>query len=68
MNDDDKFTLIACGVVALCIGVAIWCMVAVAWQNESVELGHAEYYLDAQHNKQWRWKTNCVHDVWKEKP
>lgn len=26
------------------------------WQRKAVEAGHAEYYLDKDNNKQWRWK------------
>ena len=26
------------------------------WHNEAVKSGHAEYYLDENFNKQWRWK------------
>ncbi len=26
------------------------------WHNEAVKSGHAEYYLDENSNKQWRWK------------
>ena len=27
-----------------------------AWRAEATELGHGEYYLDKDHNRQWRWK------------
>lgn len=27
------------------------------WRDETVESGHAEYYLDAKHVRQWRWKS-----------
>ena len=26
------------------------------FQDEAVKSGHAEYYLDENNNKQWRWK------------
>lgn len=26
------------------------------WQERAVKAGKAEYYLDADNNKQWRWK------------
>ena len=26
------------------------------FQDEAVKFGHAEYYLDENLNKQWRWK------------
>ena len=29
------------------------------WQRDAEATGHAEYYLDADHARQWRWK---VHD------
>jgi hypothetical protein len=25
------------------------------WQYEAVRAGHAEFYLDKDHNRQWRW-------------
>lgn len=25
------------------------------WRNESVDSGHAEFYLDENHERQWRW-------------
>ena len=25
------------------------------WKDWSVNTGHAEYYLDEAHNRQWRW-------------
>jgi len=29
--------------------------------NEAVNAGHAEYYLDDKHERQWRWKDDgCV--------
>jgi len=28
-----------------------------SWKNEAVKEGHAEYYLDKEHNRQWRWLT-----------
>ncbi len=27
-----------------------------SWQNYAVKAGKAEYYLDENNNKQWRWK------------
>lgn len=26
------------------------------WRHEAVNQGHAEYYLDENHKRQWRWK------------
>lgn len=26
------------------------------WKAEAVEAGHAEYYLDENNERQWRWK------------
>jgi len=26
------------------------------WKNEADKKGYAEYYLDKDNNKQWRWK------------
>lgn len=27
------------------------------WRKEAVEKGHAEYYLDKEFKRQWRWKA-----------
>jgi len=32
----------------------------VGYRRQAVRLGHAEYYLDAENNRQWQWRTNCV--------
>ena len=29
-------------------------------QKESVKAGHAEYYLDKDNNRQWRWLPPCA--------
>lgn len=26
------------------------------WRDKAVKQGHAEYYLDDNHNRMWRWK------------
>ena len=65
MNVDDDF------IQGLLIGMLIAAFIAgMAWMtfpykekhyhDEAVKAGHAEYYLDANHDKQFRWKTNCV--------
>lgn len=42
------------------LGVVIWlAMVRPSanwlWQLEAVNAGHAEFFLDADHERQWRW-------------
>lgn len=32
------------------------CSAQAYWENHTVEAGHAEYYLDNEHTRQWRWK------------
>jgi len=29
------------------------------WEFESVERGHAEYYLDENYNRKWGWRPDC---------
>jgi len=42
--------------VGLFIGLALGGTVAEdAAKDNAVKTGHAEYYLDKDHNKQWRW-------------
>ena len=53
--------LTACAVVALLLLVGVVTYVAtrdtrnLAWRTEAIKQGHAEYYLDAEHERQWRW-------------
>lgn len=43
--------------VALIIGFAAGgCMTQAYCEKQAVKSGHAEYYLDENNNKQWRWK------------
>ncbi len=46
--------------LGLLVGVFLGALVSVwvhmDWQRDSVKQGHAEYYLDENNNKQWRWK------------
>ena len=35
--------------------VATRAVVTEGWQNEAVKVGHAEFYLDKEHQRQWRW-------------
>jgi len=30
--------------------------VSASWRQEATEKGHAEYYLDKDNERQWRWK------------
>jgi uncharacterized membrane protein len=42
----------------ICVILAVWLSIAVAntiWRVEAVEYGKAEFYLDKNHNRQWRW-------------
>ena len=44
--------LVACLLLALGHG----CQSEKSWHDEAVKAGKAEYYLDENNNKQWRWK------------
>jgi len=59
MNDDDKLTLILSIIAALVIAATVYFLCRQGWRDTAVQEGHAEYYLDANHDRQWRWKTNC---------
>ncbi len=44
-------------VIGLFIGALIMgVLVSRGWHNEAVEKGKAEYYLDEDYSRQWRWK------------
>ena len=58
MIDDSK------QIIGLCVLAFLVCVLLVTitmklhrahWEDEAVNSGHAEYYLDEDHNKQWRW-------------
>ena len=50
------------------VALATWAFVTAGWQKKAVAKGHAEFYLDASHNRQWRWRTNCVPQPEAKKP
>ena len=59
MSDD-----LAAGMIALfaiiAFGVGMFCGSCTQRNqctDEAVKIGHAEYYLDSEHNRQWRWKA-----------
>jgi hypothetical protein len=58
MNDDDKFNFFCCAVVGIVFSAITFFATRGSWEREAVNLGHAEYYLDAEHQRQWRWRTN----------
>lgn len=61
MNED---TYLCAGIViGLLIGLSVALAVWVNSHDSAVVAGHAEFYLDADHERQWRWKTNCTHDL-----
>jgi hypothetical protein len=48
-------------VIGFIVGALLGALIAVCamqsgWQRHAVDTGHAEFYLDENHNKQWRWK------------
>ena len=58
MNDEDPFwsgLVIGC-VIGFIACLFVWRAGAVMVRNDAVKNGVAEYYLDTQHNKQFRWK------------
>lgn len=50
--------------VAAFIGVVLYtggrCDERDKWEKEAVERGHAEFYLDHNHERQWRWKPTTT--------
>ena len=48
-------TLLMLGILlAFTIGICLSAATAY-WKETAVEEGHAEFYIDAEHEKQWRW-------------
>ena len=40
----------------LCLGMAMgWGVTRNTWKEDAVERGHAKFYFDKDHSKQWRW-------------
>ena len=57
MNDNDVAFGFLCGtILGILIGVAAMAFIQVDLKMEAVKAGKAEYYLDENNNKQWRWK------------
>lgn len=62
MCDDvvGPFVIIALLIAALAAGCIFGHGNArINFEKNAVEAGAAEFYLDASHNRQWRWKTNA---------
>lgn len=55
-NNDVAFGLLCGTILGILIGVAVMVLIQVDLKMEAVKSGHAEYYLDENNNKQWRWK------------
>ncbi len=68
ISASDEFLAVAVCLTAVIVGGLILLFAWTVWQRDAVNQGHAEFYLDKDFNRQWRWRTNCTHDVWKEKP
>ena len=61
MDWDDIPSVIAMLIVAvLCTWFLTAGCVINHMEDRAVAAGVAEYYLDADHERQWRWKTNGV--------
>ncbi len=63
MSGEDKIDALLLTVIAFIIGVICYCVVHVALcvgeltiKDEAVKAGHAEYYLDGNNERQWRWR------------
>ena len=42
--------------IAFCIGWLVgYYATNDSWEQDAVESGYAEYYVDVDHKKQWRW-------------
>lgn len=44
--------------VALLTLISVIGAVVKSFQDDAVKHGHAEFYLDANNERQWRWKDN----------
>jgi len=57
-SNDDAMPMVVFLMGLLTILVAVITGVAThsAWENSSVESGHAEWYIE-KHEKKWRWKA-----------
>lgn len=57
---DIAATIILAASCALLTGWLTHELCADKWQKEAVQAGHAEYFLDNEYQRQWRWKTNTA--------
>lgn len=44
------------------LGIGIWIELRLS-KDEAVKAGHAEYYIDKNNNKQFRWKQNIEEEA-----
>lgn len=58
MNDNPAtvpLVLVLLALVAVIAGTVSGVIVDGFWKTDAVECGHAEYFLDNDHSRQWRW-------------
>lgn len=58
MSNDTILTLVLSVALAALFGLVTHGCTADQWRNEAAKQGHAEYYLDENHQRQWRWLPN----------
>ncbi len=60
-NDDDCGCIFPIVIIALILAALIGGghLGYESHKDESVKAGHAEYYLDKDNNRQWRWLAPC---------
>lgn len=56
MNDVINLGLVVGFIVGITAGIMVASVVHFTWKERAVKQGKAEFYLDSNHNRQWRWK------------
>jgi len=52
---DIAIVIVICTILAIVAVSITWEKTDLAWREEAVDKGYAEYYLDGEHQSQWRW-------------
>lgn len=61
-NTNDYWLGVCAGGVAFTLftGTLVWNINTDAWRADAVAHDKAEYYLDKNHERQWRWKSSSL--------
>lgn len=60
LHEGEPFGALCCALFGALLICAMWGVGVGEAKARAVDAGHAEFYLDAEHNKEWRWLAPCA--------